>query len=455
MPENEVTGGSREGLMYGLSGRLALLYAAAVLVVIGVAVVTSITSLTEAFDQEYREKAQAIVRTFDAKYVSLAEIQDARVTQEHIDRLVASSPNIYQMSLYVPVDDSVVRMASSDRSQVGEVASPYDAEPIRTGRTVFYDKVRNGEKLVEVLAPLHVNDQPVAALGVYLRLGQRDEAVRGLTVRFAYIGVVAALLLVVVLYFSMNRLLLKPISLLKQSALEIGRGQLNTRIALRRSDELGELASAFNGMADALAERERENRQLHKQLQQKYDEAQAQAVTDPVTGLYNHRYFQDRLAHELERARRFGTTVTLLFLDIDQFKAFNDRHGHQFGDQALREVAHLIKGAVREVDIVARYGGEEFTVILPTTDRWGGQQMGERIRRVIDSYQFFGSTPNLQHAITISVGVASYPEDGSSREDLIWKADRAMYYAKRLGRNQVRLYGELLTLAEAEGQRAT
>lgn len=426
----------------GLRGKIALLYVVAILLIIGSSVLLSITSLTDAFNVEYREKGLAIARTFDAQYNSLAEIQDSELAQAQIDRLVTSDPRIHNISLYIPVGNEVIRTASSDKSQIGALAEAHDVEPILTGRTVFYDRVKEDQKLVEVLAPLRVNGKPVASIGVYLRLAPRDEVVRGQAMRFAYIGIVAAALLLVVLYLSLDRLLLKPLSLLKHSAQAIERGWLNTRTSVQRSDEIGELAIAFNNMADTLEKRDEENQELHLKLEAQYAEAQEQAITDPVTALFNHRHFHDRLANELERARRFDTSLALLFADIDNFKAVNDSHGHQFGDQVLREIAHLLKGTVREIDTVARYGGEEFAIILPGTDRRAAVQIGERILRVVAGYRF-GGDPDLPDAITVSVGAAAYPEDGLSREDLIWKADRAMYYAKRLGRNQVRAYNEL------------
>lgn len=432
----------------GLRGKIALLYVGAVIFIIGPSVLLSITSLTAALNNEYRSKAIAIVRTFDAQYDSLAEIQDSWVTQARIDRLMALNPDIYKISLYVPVAGQVIRSASSDKSQVGEVADAEDALPISTGRTVFNDKIKEGQRLVEVLAPLHVNGQTVAAIGVYLRLAPRDQVVRDQTMRLAYIGIVAAAFLLVALYLSLDHMLLKPLSLLKQSAHGIERGWLSTRAGIKRADEIGELADVFNRMAETVEKRDQENRELNRKLEERFAQAQEQAITDPVTSLFNHRHFQDRLANELERGRRFDTSVALLFVDIDNFKTLNDSFGHQFGDQVLREIAHLLKGAVREIDMVARYGGEEFAIILPGTDHHTSRQVADRIRRTIAAYGFRNDSDSRQ-SITVSIGVAAYPDDSLQREDLIWKADRAMYFAKRLGRNQVRIYSELTDAAAA------
>ncbi|MDO8673814.1 MAG: HAMP domain-containing protein, partial [Dehalococcoidia bacterium] len=301
--------------LLGLKGKFGILYLALVLVVISTMVLLTIINLTEALNNEYRDKATSIAQTFEAQYESLAEIQDARFTQTHIDHLISLNPNIYKVSLYVPVNGQVIRTASSNKDQIGEPADPEDAAPITTGQTIFADKIREGENMVEILAPIRIANQPVAALGIYLRLAPRDEVVRNQTLRIAAIGVVAAGFLLVVLYVFFDWLLLKPLAALQRSAVDIQRGQLSTYVKFNRRDEIGMLATVFNGMAQALGRREQENQELHEQLQEKYQEAQAMATIDVITGLYNHRYFQDALTAEIERAIRFQTPVALIFGD--------------------------------------------------------------------------------------------------------------------------------------------
>ncbi len=135
----------------------------------------------------------------------------------------------------------------------------------------------------------------------------------------------------------------------------------------------------------------------------------------------------------------------MLFCDIDNFKDVNDSCGHQFGDTVLREVGGLLKATLRDIDVAARYGGEEFAIILPGTDRHGGVLAAERIRQVIASHNFGGNS-DLPQQVTVSIGVASFPEDSEGREDIIGKADAAMYLAKRFGRNQVRAFRDLKTM---------
>ena len=158
------------------------------------------------------------------------------------------------------------------------------------------------------------------------------------------------------------------------------------------------------------------------------------AITDGLTGLYNHRYLHERLSEEIERAREDNRPLSLLFCGLDQFKSFNERFGHSAGDDALRGVARVIDGAVRHVDLAARYGGEEFAVILLGSDADAAVEVAERVRREIAaSKPVFGKDAHL----TISIGVASFPADAGLKEELLDKADWAMRLAKRRGRDRV------------------
>jgi len=168
-----------------------------------------------------------------------------------------------------------------------------------------------------------------------------------------------------------------------------------------------------------------------------FEKLKAMSYTDGMTGLHNYRFFRLRLKEELARARRSQTPVSLLILDVDFFKNYNDTLGHPAGDEVLRQVSAILKHIVRDNDIVARYGGEEFAVILPSTGHEGAMALGERIRENIEKYYFPQEEIQPGGSLTISIGTATYPDDAVVMEDLIVSADRALYYAKKNGRNQV------------------
>jgi diguanylate cyclase (GGDEF)-like protein len=152
---------------------------------------------------------------------------------------------------------------------------------------------------------------------------------------------------------------------------------------------------------------------------------------DALTDVYNRRYFTIRMEEEFKRHCRFGEPLSLALMDLDHFKEVNDRYGHRAGDQALRDVAQLLVKHSRSFSIVTRYGGDEFAIILVNTAKAGGLTYAERIRAVVEQHAF------AHGPVTVSLGVASLPEDATTVDDLIVAADQALYDAKRLGRNRV------------------
>lgn len=182
---------------------------------------------------------------------------------------------------------------------------------------------------------------------------------------------------------------------------------------------------------------------LNDALEQKVEElekAKAKlrklAVTDGLTGLFNYRAFKRQLHLEISRSKRFGLPVSLLMMDIDHFKVYNDRFGHPNGDRVLRLFARLLYENVRDVDCLARYGGEEFMLILPGTDKKSAKIVAEKLRKLVEQFSFPLEKKLPEGKVTMSVGVASFPEDTQDEEQLIRSTDKALYKAKNTGRNR-------------------
>lgn len=162
-----------------------------------------------------------------------------------------------------------------------------------------------------------------------------------------------------------------------------------------------------------------------------------QALTDSLTSIYNRSYLEQSLKYEIEKAKELRTVLSIIMVDIDNFKAINDRFGHKTGDLVLEQVADVIQGNIRDVDFVARYGGEEFIVALPGTGPERSLEVAERIRNAIEQSEFVGADRALLITLTVSCGLAAYPMTANSLDELMQKADEFMYEAKRSGRNQV------------------
>lgn len=176
------------------------------------------------------------------------------------------------------------------------------------------------------------------------------------------------------------------------------------------------------------------NAKLHAEIEQ-------MAITDGLTGLYNHRAFQEKLADELKRQKRSLESNALLLMDIDFFKKVNDTYGHPAGDLVLKGVAKIIRGTIRDIDIPARYGGEEFAVVLPQTDGKGAKNFAERLRKTVMHTSFSADGAALR--VTLSIGIATSPADAKGKEELIEKSDQALYYVKHNGRNQTALWSDI------------
>ncbi len=212
-------------------------------------------------------------------------------------------------------------------------------------------------------------------------------------------------------------LIVRPLTRLAQGAAEVATGSLAVDLPEVGGGEVGDLTKVFNNMVDRL----RESREELERL----------STLDGLTGLANRRHLLSRLALESSRAKRGHHIFAVLMVDVDHFKEYNDSYGHLAGDEVLVRIAEILRESCREVDCAARYGGEEFLVLLTETGMEGAVEVAERVRARLASETFAGGT------ITLSVGVASYPEFGETPEAVIMSADVALYQAKHMGRDRV------------------
>jgi diguanylate cyclase (GGDEF)-like protein len=228
------------------------------------------------------------------------------------------------------------------------------------------------------------------------------------------VGVILSIVAVLLIAGS----ILHPLKTLQLGVRRFGSGSLSHRIGQLSTDEFGELALAFDSMADKLEE---------------------MAARDSLTRLFNRREFLRYLTAELKRSERYHHSMALLMLDIDHFKSVNDQHGHQVGDEALKAMAARISRNVRSVDHVSRYGGEEIILILPETERQEALSMADQLRARIEK-DAFQLPSGLEITLTASIGVAVFPTDARTESQLVAAADAAVYEAKNEGRNCVRGY---------------
>ena len=200
-------------------------------------------------------------------------------------------------------------------------------------------------------------------------------------------------------------------------------GDLDVAVLSSGGGELSQLTGVFNDMV--------------RRLREGRAELERVSVTDELTGLANRRRLVTELDRELRRSDRTGHPFSILMLDVDRFKKFNDTWGHPAGDGVLKRLANTLRDCVRDVDTVARYGGEEFTVLLPETPVAEAARVAERIRAATEKDRFTPEGSTTVVSVTVSIGYAVYPENGRAQEPLIEAADQALYRSKQSGRNRV------------------
>lgn len=240
-----------------------------------------------------------------------------------------------------------------------------------------------------------------------------------------------------------------PLDRLTAGAAKIASGDLKVSLPVFSGGELGYMTEVFNRMSKQLRLVMGELDATNQELREKNKELHELSITDALTSLHNRKHMMDTLAMEVARGLRYDKRFSILMIDIDDFKKYNDTHGHLAGDEVLKELGAFLNDILRTEDYAARYGGEEFLLLLPETGSKGAGQLAERLRQKLEE-KSIGATTKLP-GITVSIGVAAFPGNGADPEELIRQADKAMYQAKQAGRNKVMVVKERRGRSQAMG----
>jgi diguanylate cyclase (GGDEF)-like protein len=343
-------------------------------------------------------------------------------------RLASNRNDIAYVFLLGPLGDV---LAHSEPDLVGrKFLDPLSRRALaaNTSRVQFESRDLDGQgvisELCDVSIPILLHGKRAATLRIGVSLTEsllaNGPRIRSRMALFALPFACLSILIAMKLADSFTR----PLRRLAQAASEVSRGNYDVQLPLNRQDELGEVAQAFNTMA--------------QHLKENFAKVSDMANRDGLTGLYNSRFFQEELTRELDRSRRTGRAVSLLIFDADFFKRVNDHYGHPMGDQILQHISHIAHSVLRGYDVLARYGGEEFIAMLTETSGSQAMLLGERLRKIVEQKPYVTEEGDVIK-VTISVGVASAhaPFD---RKELISEADQALYRAKETGRNKVVLF---------------
>jgi diguanylate cyclase (GGDEF)-like protein len=330
-----------------------------------------------------------VLRVFSARSAGHLYLATARGT------LIADSRN-------GPADRKTKDLASG----VADRLLAADGEVVEHRSIDGIEVLGSGQRLSQA-AWLAVADMPVAdAYG---------QAIRLRNVAFLVIGVL--LVVIAVVAYWLTALIARPLRRLTSAAAQVSAGDLPLELPAGGGGEVGYLTQVFNTMVES--------------LRKHHDELERLSTTDTLTGLSNRRHLMNLLTQEIERAKRADRPFSILMLDVDHFKKYNDTHGHQAGDEVLARIGAVLRNSIRPYDCAARYGGEEFLVMLSGTSLDPAKESAERIRKQVRAEQFEAES------VTISIGVAEYPAQGDTAKSVIGQADAALYEAKRAGRDRV------------------
>jgi diguanylate cyclase (GGDEF)-like protein len=370
--------------------------------------------------EQKKEAFEAIART-----LALSANQIVAGTDKHLLSDLSSRVRNSRMDLeYVVISDK-------NGGTVFAESKDLPKKPYRAGmrwwmvvrRIVGYGGV-NPDNIYSVSVPARINGDRTGTLTAGFSLSGMEEMVNVVQEK-AILGVALGLIVGVLCAIAMAKSLTGPLQSLVIGARAVSAGNYDVKAPSGGGKEIQELAQAFSCMVETLSSSR--------------DQLTQRANTDSLTGLYNHRYFQQRIAEEINRAERYNHNLSLLMIDIDFFKMFNDSYGHPAGDSVLRNLAQTLLKNVRDTDTAVRYGGEEFAVILPETDLDEASLLAERVRMAVHNGSLADALDE-QVSITISVGLATYPLHCADRVGLISAADVALYQAKSLGRNRLSCY---------------
>lgn len=440
--------------LHGLQFRTTLLLTCVVLAATGLTGVMYLRISARMALAETKRHARDMAIGLAASTAGAVENEDRQVLARIAQQF---TPN-RDVSYIIFTDQSGTTLATFQRGAgnvthlLREDVRQFSVEPINQPRVYSH---ANGNTGVDVVYPVTSTAQVPASTGLaatvgYVRVGVSLEAAeaRLTEVTRNVIGLAVGItLLMVPLGYEVVRRLVGPINRLSEAARAFAAGDLDARVPVARRDEFGMLSEAFNGMADQLARSHNQLVKLNAELEDRVlrrttalEEAnqrlQEMAVRDSLTGLYNRRHFSELLERLFSEASRYGTDLTCMMLDLDNFKRINDTMGHQTGDHLLQLTARVISESIRESDVPIRFGGDEFIVLLPRTS---SEEAGASAERLIEKFraELAAEMPSVNIA-SLSIGLASREQDQPSEPmELVRLADEAMYLAKAAGKNRI------------------
>ncbi|MGM0576804.1 MAG: diguanylate cyclase [Myxococcota bacterium] len=460
----------------GLRTRIALLVMAVLLAVSGAAGTVLIEMQADSAHVEMRQRAAALLETLAVPAAMALAVDDLEQLDGHLAQLSGSGGGDLGLRSVAMLDHEGRLIAHSGRALLGSESptdkarlqgpsAPHPGFAARAARSSapLWSRYRiDGSALMLQVSMPAVSGLRWGTLVANFDLSAVQKRIESMRRGFQVVFFVVALLIGLVLYVGVDRLVLRPLANLGGAARAVLAGDLAARAEVTREDELGAVARTFNAMASELqdyteslehrvAERTAEVERKNRELEELNDELARLARTDELTGLLNRRAFRKRVDNELRRSDRTGYPVSLFLVDLDYFKRINDTWGHATGDIVLRTLADVMRRSLRATDVVARFGGEEFAVLLLDTTGHDALRVAEKLRSEIAHEPHMGVDGQAIPPVTASIGVAVAGETTHGLDELLHRADVALYAAKAAGRNRVVMWTPSVSKAGLAG----
>ncbi len=407
----------RTSLVIKLFVPLALFSATLIALMAGL---TSIALHREITQQYYqRARGAALLLTYEINEENL--LGDPAALARHLRSLSELYPEFHRISIYARVNGSYRVIASTDATRLGRAAEPHDLEPLRTGEIHLREMRKEGRRVLEVNHPLYQGGQVVAVLGAYVSLAERDRKLADLLAWTVTIAVLAFGGLLGLLYLILRRAILRPLYALVRAARRVAAGDFQAHVPYFEGEEY-----AAKGMRYELAHVIRAFNAMIRRIRRDRERLRDLATRDPLTGLYNRRYFEEIVRQELARARCHRQPFAIVIIDLDGLRQINNRFGHLAGDELLRRAADFLRWNTREGDVLVRWGGDEFLILMPRTNLRQAARAVERLKAALAAWNVGADE---RERLSLSMGLSGW-EPGRELEDVLREADARMYEDK-------------------------
>ncbi len=438
----------------GLRSKLGLYVVGFVATVLGLVGYLSLRAETNIYLEEMKSRGVALLRAFAIPATVAMANNDISTLDNYVVQFAGAAQSLDLRYLAVLDHDNRV-VAHTTAGEFGKVYDdPFMREAAGSQEPLSRMQEVDGEQVLEVAVPA-VSGLRWGTLRAGFSLGSVERALLQSRQRLLLSGLAVLLGSAIIAYAVLSFLVVRPVVRMRGMARRFGAGELDARVSLDQRDEMGELATQLNRMAqqiqnyttsleELVQDRTAELAAANEKLLAVNEQLDTLARTDGLTGLYNRRHFMEQLQFEIRRGARTRHQFTLILLDVDHFKNYNDVNGHTAGDELLQRLAALLQINLRATDVVARYGGEEFIILLLDTGPEEGYGTARKLQQVVAAQPLPHDENQPAGKVTISVGVAFYPQDSVDGRTLIEYADQALYFSKQSGRNRVSRWTQMV-----------